>query len=243
MINNPKKIFEFIECLFQEHPHVAIGENHSDKLLHRLVAESIPYLAETTRLTALCLEIPSNFQEIIDNYSKTGNDSFLKQLEKEHERLAESGYPFQGRLDSEYWNIIRNAFQNRLKVIAISPNLEGMPESEIDNEEIDKFMAEYIPQEPALIYAGEMHLRKDFAMPKFKRMFALSHLRNPLVHPKKHLYTMDLWLMDLYDRNPNFPKSFGIDLKKDELGKSLDQRLTSVGYTPYSNWFDGMVVY
>ena len=76
--NNPRKIFEFIEELFKKHTHVAIGENHSDKLLHRLVAESAPYLAESKRLSTLCLEIPFTLQEIINSYSKTGNEEYLR---------------------------------------------------------------------------------------------------------------------------------------------------------------------
>ena len=158
-----KPLLEFLTEKLEKHKRVAVGETHNEPEMHNLVADLTLQLS----LDAVCLEMPSLNQQNIDRYLATGDEKYLQKVILDQLRLVDVGYPFEERIpsNSRYFDIIRNAQKKGVGVKMIQANI---PIADVINRESDLFMSKQIPEEgKVLIYAGNMHIRKD-AIPKFR---------------------------------------------------------------------------
>ncbi|MEK6859806.1 MAG: hypothetical protein AABX54_03250 [Nanoarchaeota archaeon] len=244
--NVPEGLVSSFAELYKRYPHIAIGEHHSSRRLHILVSKLITSLIKKG-LKSVCLEIHSDLQEVINHYIQTGEESFLAYLTSDNQRLIEQGYPFTGRGDN-YFDILRlvrgcREQYSEVNIVALKKNIQNVPENDINMAELDKFMAERIPDSgPTLVYAGEMHLRKDFAIPKFKAgIYSIATIPNPFTTNEEHNPGIDDIIRRLMDLG-EIPKESSLIDFHTKRGASLG-KLLKRNHFKYSDWFDGLLVY
>ena len=145
--------YEFLRNRFRErYTHLALGEDHSDNIRHQFMVSILPRLKRDIGLKNICLELESKIQKYINLYLETGNEKYLKKVIDREKELVRQGYPVEGRINGNYFDIIRIARNIDLPVIAM--------DSHDGNDDLrDSYMASNIPNEgPTLIYVGEFHL-------------------------------------------------------------------------------------
>ncbi len=134
---------------------IQIGETHDSQKKHALVKDNLLYLKEKG-LLHLCLEFEHTFQKTYDSYVSTGEESYLQKIIERERILAERGYPADSRIDSGYFDILREAKRIDLRVHFVDSDFDNLdPSAEMRDPE----MALRIPKnEKALFYCGELHL-------------------------------------------------------------------------------------
>jgi len=126
--------------------------------MHRFARNILSPLQNSVGLDFVCLEIENFLQAEIDNYFATNNEKYLQKVIDREKELVKRDYPVQGRIDENYFDILKEAKRLGINVLSIDVSHD----KKIGK---DKYMAEKIPKEGrGILYCGRSHLKyiKDF---------------------------------------------------------------------------------
>lgn len=131
---------------------ITIGEIHGNDLSPKFVARLVEDLAQKHSVV-LALEIPQENQKGIDQYLKTGNEKFLKQLPHFTRNYQD------GRSSVAMADLIHSIRKRNVSIFAFDPN------SSVDGQDRDTKMAMNLAsaikdnsEKVFVIYAGNLHM-------------------------------------------------------------------------------------
>lgn len=140
---------------------IVISEIHNSAEHHNFVKRIIPPLSKNGNLEAIYLELEHKFQSTADEYMSTGDELYINKLIEREKQLVERGYSTQGRLDYDYFEIIRIARENGVQVMLTDDDRDKDDEDEPVQDMLnrrDDHMLSLIPtKKGGLFYVGGLH--------------------------------------------------------------------------------------
>ncbi len=149
---------------------VCIGECHAYASNHRFTRKLL-----SNSIDVLALELESNLQTEIDSYAATGDEAYLQKVIDREKELIARKYPTQGRIDHDYFDILREARRLGIPIIAMDTH----ENDDKDDDGRDEFMTGKIPASgKVLVYVGALHLRNEEPLlgGKLKQKFGLQNV-------------------------------------------------------------------
>ncbi|MBR9692004.1 ChaN family lipoprotein [Candidatus Woesearchaeota archaeon] len=151
---------------------VGLGENHDLASNHRFAKSIISPLQESVGLDYIGLELESFLQLDIDSYLKSGDEKYLQRVIDRAVERVKTGSPMQGRIDGDYFDILREARKLGIRVIAMRLSKGGDSNGTANYTalERDRYMEMVIPVEgKGIFYCGQLHVAEIGSKLQWKR--------------------------------------------------------------------------